>query len=96
MPSKQQAKMAAAYKVCKLLHQRGELDDSLLPVQDIMVSDDEEPASDQKDKTKRGTKRSREIYTRKVRWLFTVFLCVTCLQSRVLSPLILHFCLLIS
>lgn len=70
MPGKKQAKMAAAYKACKLLHQRGELDDNLLPVQDIMVSDDEETeASSQDDKTKRGTKRSREIYTRKVRTL---------------------------
>lgn len=66
MPSKKQAKMAAAYKICKDLYRMGELDDYLLPVQDVMMSDDEE---EQQDKTKRGTKRSKENYNRKVIYL---------------------------
>ena len=73
MPSKNQAKMAAALKACKLLHKIGELDDDLLPKQTLSdeesgLEEEEEEASAESGgkKPKAGTKKRRRQYMRKV------------------------------
>ena len=74
MPSKNQAKMAAALKACELLHKIGELDDDLLPKQTLsdeesgLEEEEEEEAAAESDgkKPKAGTKKRRRQYMRKV------------------------------
>ena len=74
MPSKNQAKMAAALKACKLLHKIGELDDDLLPKQTLsdeesgLEEEEEEEAAAESsgEKPKAGTKKRRRQYVRKV------------------------------
>ena len=70
MPSKKQAKMAAALKACKRLHEIGELDDDLLPKRTLSdeKSDLEEEAAAESGgkKPKAGTKKRRRRYKRKV------------------------------
>ena len=73
MPSKNQAKMAAALKACKLLHKIGELDDNLLPKQTLsdeesgLEEEEEEAAAESgRKKPKAGTKKRRRQYVRKV------------------------------
>lgn len=70
MPSKQQAKMAVAYNACKQLHQLGELNEYLLPVEDLSSDEDGDESMDvdsmDGQKPKRGTKRRKQIYQRKV------------------------------
>ena len=70
MPSKKQAKMAAALKACELLHKIGELDDDLLPKRTLSdeESDLEEEAAAESDgkKPKAGTKKRKRRYKRKV------------------------------
>ena len=68
MPSKKQAKMAAALKACELLHNIGELDDNLLPKQTLSDEEsdlEEEAAADGKE-PKAGTKKRKRRYRRKV------------------------------
>ena len=71
MPRKNLSKMAAAYQACKKLYEMGELAENLLPV--LSESEDEseteeevEPGSDEKKKTKAGTKKRKRVYKRKV------------------------------
>ena len=74
MPSKNQAKMAAALKACELLHKIGELDDDLLPKQTLsdeesgLEEEEEEEAAAESggEKPKAGTKKRRRQYVRKV------------------------------
>ena len=68
MPSKKQAKMAAALKACELLHNIGELDDNLLPKQTLSdeESDLEEEAAADRKEPKAGTKKRKRRYRRKV------------------------------
>ena len=71
MPSKNQAKMAAALKACKLLHKIGELDDNLLPKQTLSdeesgLEEEEAAAESGRKKPKAGTKKRRRQYVRKV------------------------------
>ena len=72
MPSKNQAKMAAALKACKLLHKIGELDDNLLPKQTLsdeesgLEEEEEAAAESDRKKPKAGTKKRRRQYVRKV------------------------------
>ena len=73
MPSKTQAKMAAALKACELLHKIGELDDDLLPKQTLsdeesgLEEEEEEAAAESGgEKPKAGTKKRRRQYMRKV------------------------------
>ena len=75
MPSKNQAKMAAALKACELLHKIGELDDDLLPKQTLSdeesgleeEEEEEEAAAESGgEKPKAGTKKRRRQYMRKV------------------------------
>ena len=73
MPSKNQAKMAAALKACELLHKIGELDDDLLPKQTLsdeesgLEEEEEEAAAEPGGKKpKAGTKKRRRQYVRKV------------------------------
>ena len=74
MPSKNQAKMAAALKACEKLHKIGELDDDLLPKQTLsdeesgLEEEEEEEAAAESDgkKPKAGTKKRRRQYMRKV------------------------------
>ena len=74
MPSKNQAKMAAALKACELLHKIGELDDDLLPKQTLsdeesgLEEEEEEEAAAESggEKPKAGTKKRRRQYMRKV------------------------------
>ena len=73
MPSKNQAKMAAALKACEKLHKIGELDDDLLPKQTLsdeesgLEEEEEEAAAEPGGKKpKAGTKKRRRQYVRKV------------------------------
>ena len=70
MPSKKQAKMAAALKACERLHKIGELDDNLLPKQTLSDEEsdlEEEEAAESDGKApKAGTKKRRRRYRRKV------------------------------
>ena len=71
MPSKNQAKMAAALKACEKLHKIGELDDDLLPKQTLSdeesgLEEEEAAAEPGRKKPKAGTKKRRRQYMRKV------------------------------
>ena len=82
MPSKKQAKMAAALKACELLHKIGELDDDLLPKQTL--SDEESELEEEEaavesggEKPKAGTKKRKRRYMRKVSGRMSQFWPVT-------------------
>ena len=62
MPSKKQAKMAAALKACERLHTIGELDDNLLPKQTLSdeESDLEEEAAAESDGKNQKLEQRRE------------------------------------
>nr|AWH61386.1 putative dicerB [Actinia equina] len=68
MPRKKQAKMAAAYEACKRLHQEGELDDHLFPIESLSdnESEDEDVEMGVAGQPKSGTKRKKQAYPRKV------------------------------
>jgi hypothetical protein len=73
MPRKNLSKMAAAFKACVELHQRGELDDYLLPVKDLSDDSDDEDQETAGDagQAKSGTKRKKQAYKRKVNMIIT-------------------------
>ena len=75
MPSKKQSKMAAAYKICIQLHKMGELNDFLLPVEELSdeSSDEDIEVEEQQGKAKRGTKRSKKMYLRKVIYIVDIY-----------------------
>ena len=82
MPSKKQAKMAAALKACELLHTIGELDDDLLPKQTLSdeeseLEEEEAAAESGGKKPKAGTKKRRRRYMRKVSGRMSQFWPVT-------------------
>ena len=56
MPSKKQAKMAAALKACERLHEIGELDDDLLPKR---TSSDEESDLEEEAAAESGGKKTK-------------------------------------
>ncbi|XP_064484373.1 endoribonuclease Dicer-like isoform X2 [Ornithodoros turicata] len=73
METKKAAKMAAALKACKRLHEIGELDDNMLPVKrvvDIGSTEDEEEGTAPAGTPKAGTKKRRRYYRKRVCQLF--------------------------
>jgi hypothetical protein len=67
MPSKIEARQAAAYKACIILHERSALDDHLLPLESS--SSDSESEDDEVDgpsKHKTGTKKRQRSHPVKV------------------------------
>ncbi|GFS16244.1 endoribonuclease Dicer [Elysia marginata] len=70
MRSKKLAKMAVALEMCKILHEKGELDDQLLPVgKEMFVYEEEEEWADEDDsggQARPGTTKRKQYYTKKV------------------------------
>ncbi|RUS80555.1 hypothetical protein EGW08_011695 [Elysia chlorotica] len=70
MRSKKLAKMAVALKMCEILHNKGELDDQLMPVgKEMFVYEEEEEWADEDDiggQARPGTTKRKQYYTKKV------------------------------
>ena len=83
MPNKKESKMAVALEACKKLHEVGELDDHLLPVQGSSDSDSADNDETDGSQHKTGTKKRRRYHDIKVMRLSFTHGIVKYLRSKI-------------
>lgn len=67
MPSKQLSRQSAALRMCRVVHEAGELDDHLLPIgKEALLDEGDEPREWVTDAPRPGTTKRRQYYKKRV------------------------------